>query len=82
MDTGCRTAVAGQRWHERYQSHLRALGLQWLSVEHEEVFRFGAGRPVLSTEAKIYPIWVGETPSWLRLAVVESEKDSRVAECP
>ena len=82
LDTGCRTAVAGLQWQERFQRHLKSLGLEWNTVEHEEIFRFGAGRPVLSTEAKIYPVWIGGMKSWLRLAVVESEKDPRVAECP
>ena len=29
-------------------------------MSHEEVFRFGAGKPVLSTEAHIYPVAIGE----------------------
>ena len=37
---------------------------------------------MLSTEAQIYPIQIGENRSWLRLAVVESSSDPRVAECP
>ena len=82
LDTGCRTAVAGAKWHEAYQRHLRELGLQWLVVTHEEIFRFGAGKPVLSTEAMVYPIQIGATRSWLRLAVVASEGDPRVADCP
>lgn len=49
LDTGCRTAVAGASWHRRFQTMLKQQGLGWSTVEHEEVFRFGAGRPVLST---------------------------------
>ena len=82
MDTGCRTAVAGKRWHDRYQTWLRERNLMWNTVEHEEVFRFGAGRPVLSVEAHLYPVCIGKLKSWMRLAVVESEKDPRVADCP
>ena len=76
LDTGCRTAVAGKEWHDTYCRLLR--GLQCRVTEHEEVFRFGAGQPVLSTEARIYPIELGSQRSWLRLAVVESPKDRRV----
>ena len=82
LGTGCRTAVAGASWHRRFQTMLKQQGLGWSTVEHEEVFRFGAGRPVLSTEAHLYPVQVGGMLSWLRLAVVESTKDSRVDDCP
>ena len=85
LDTGCRTAVAGAIWHQNFQASLRDVGLDWLTVSHEEVFRFGAGRPVLSTEAHIYPVVIGDKGpvSWLRLAVVRNTPDDgRVAECP
>ena len=45
-------------------------GLHYETVQHEEIFRFGAGKPVLSTEAVVYPVQLGmEGPlSYLRLA--------------
>lgn len=46
LDTGCRTAVAGAIWHQNFQTSLRDVGLDWLTVSHEEVFRFGAGKPI------------------------------------
>lgn len=85
LDTGCRTAVAGSDWHQEFQKELRKKGLDWISVQHEEVFRFGAGKPVLSTAACIYPVQIGEDGpcTWLRLAIVErTADDSRVAQCP
>eukprot|EP00435_Cladocopium_sp_Y103_P004381 s1678_g1.t1 len=58
LDTGCRTAVAGRAWHDAFMAKLYALNLEWFSVEHEEVFRFGAGKPVLCTEAGLSdPTW-------------------------
>ena len=42
LDTGCRTAVAGEEWHHRFQQMLDAKGLRYETVEHEEIFRFGA----------------------------------------
>ena len=85
LDTGCRTAVAGSQWHETFQDHLRKRGLHFFEVEHTEVFRFGAGEPVMSTRAFVYPVVLGESqqPSWLRLAeVANTRTDHRVAQCP
>lgn len=85
LDTGCRTAVAGSKWHQRMQDELRALGLPWEEVSQEEVFRFGAGAPVMSTRAMIYPITLGGTGlrNWLRISEVENTaSDNRVDQCP
>ena len=57
MDTGCRTAVM--------QMKVKKLGLKYYSVEHEEVFRFGAGSPVLSTRAYVYPVTIYKEKSWV-----------------
>ena len=47
------------------------------------MFRFGAGAPVLSTEAFIYAIQIYDHRSWVRIAVVDNTpEDGRVAECP
>lgn len=85
LDTGCRTAVAGEAWHAQFQQELQKRGLEFDTVEHEEVFRFGAGKPVLSTEAHVYPVQLGgDGPlSYLRLAVVrKTTGDDRVGLCP
>ena len=85
LDSGCRTAVAGEAWHHMFQQQLAEKGLRGFPVEHEEIFRFGAGRPVLSTEAFVYPVQLGSQGpvSWLRLAVVKrTHEDDRVAQCP
>ena len=85
LDSGCRTAVAGRHWHDVFQKRLKKAGLEWYEVEHDEVFRFGAGAPVQSTTACIYPVRPGggDTRSWLRLAVVDkTSRDDRVQFCP
>ena len=85
LDTGCRTAVAGSAWHFSFQKRLAERNRRWHEVEHQEVFRFGAGEPVLSTKAYIYPMTLGETGvcSWLRLAMVgNTVNDHRVEHCP
>ncbi len=84
LDSGCRTAVAGEAWHHMFQQQL-AEKMRGFPVEHDEIFRFGAGRPVLSTEAFVYPVQLGSQGpvSWLRLAVVKrTQEDDRVAHCP
>ncbi|CAK9032730.1 Uncharacterized protein (Fragment) [Durusdinium trenchii] len=37
MDSGCRTAVAGQLWHE-----MKELGLNWHEEPEQEMFQFGS----------------------------------------
>ena len=83
LDTGCRTAVAGRKWHNNLQELMRQKGMPFYKAYHEEVFRFGAGAPVLSTEAFIYAIQIYDHKSWVRIAVVDNTpEDGRVAECP
>ena len=85
LDTGCRTAVAGEKWHLRFREELKRCGLGWEEVPHHEIFRFGAGAPVVSRKAAIYPVVLGSTGelSWLRLAVVSNTStDNRVDQCP
>ena len=52
LDSGCRTAVAGARWHQKMRQALEKKHLPY----EEETFRFGAGAPVLSTSAGLYPV--------------------------
>ena len=77
LDSGCRTAVAGARWHKKMQQSLDEMQLPYEVLEHEETFRFGAGAPVLSTSAGLYPVVLGKSGirTWLRVAVVEDTKD-------
>ena len=83
LDTGCRTAVAGRMWHNQLQKLLDEKNMVYHKTFHEEIFRFGAGAPVLSTEAYIYPIQIYDHKSWVRIAVVDNTQyDDRVAECP
>ena len=83
LDTGCRTAVAGRKWHMTLQSLMRQKGLPFYKTNHEEVYRFGAGAPVLSTEAFLYAVQIYDHKSWVRIAVVDNTPDDgRVAECP
>eukprot|EP00435_Cladocopium_sp_Y103_P057834 s201_g20.t1 len=83
LDTGCRTAVAGRRWHQSLQSLMKQKGLPFHRTSHEEVYRFGAGAPVLSTEAFLYAVQIYDHKSWVRIAVVDNTPDDcRVADCP
>ena len=57
------------------------MNLPWNEYEvqhkdYQDVFRFGAGEPLLSTKAYAYPVIRGDTNvcSWLRLALVENTK--------
>ena len=70
VDTGCRTAVAGGQWHFQHQQRLTQLGLTWETVSQEEHFKFGAGPPVLSRRAFIYPVFTHGGRSWVRISEV------------
>ena len=85
LDSGRRTAVAGAKWHVKMRQALGQRDLPYEVLEREETFRFGAGAPVLSTEAGLYPVVLGGTGirSWLRVAVVDDTKqDPRISNCP
>ena len=53
-DSGCRCAVAGGAWHEKFQAELRRLGMTWFEEEEDETFRFGSGPPEKSTNKGLY----------------------------
>ena len=85
LDTGCRTAVVGAIWHRNFQEELKQRQLPYFVVQHHETFRFGAGEPVISTTAYVYPIRLGDSGevTWLRLAeVCNTASDHRVEQCP
>ena len=72
-DSGCRNAVGGLWWHNAFQNYLRERKLPFERLEEREVYRFGAGEPVVSTVAYIYPVGVHGKPDVVRISVVEKE---------
>lgn len=58
-DSGCRTAVGGLEWHARFQDALRQRGMTWMEIPASEWFKFGAGEPVKSSSAFLYPVLLG-----------------------
>ena len=46
------------------------LGLSWESVRQHETFKFGAGEPVVSHQAMLYPVYSHGTQSWVRISEV------------
>ena len=77
-DSGCKTAVGGIQWHERFQQALKEKGLGWRTIKEAEVFKFGAGDPVRSEVAHIYPVGIHGFNSFLRMSVVDDD----AADCP
>ena len=77
-DSGCKTAVGGIHWHLRLQGELQRLGIVWQTEKESEVFKFGAGEPVASECAHLYPVGIHGVNSWLRMSVVGGD----AAECP
>eukprot|EP00434_Breviolum_minutum_P025436 symbB.v1.2.022474.t1/scaffold1996.1/size93170/9 len=72
-DSGCRNAVGGLWWHNAFQNYLRERKLPFERLEEREVYRFGAGEPVVSTVAYIYPVGIHGKPDVVRISVVEKE---------
>ena len=78
-DTGCRTAVGGVHWHRALQEELRRLGITWETASEAEQFQFGSGPPVMSKQACLYPVGLGNGKvDVLRMSVV----DGAAAQCP
>ena len=77
-DSGCKTAVGGLHWHQRFQHELQRRGLTWTTVQEAELFKFGAGEPIQSQVAHIYPIGLHGHNSWVRMSVVEKD----AVDCP
>ena len=77
-DSGCRNAVGGRLWHEALQGALIKIKVPWTQVEEHEVYRFGAGAPVISTKAFIYPVLIHGAWDVVRISLVEGEATS----CP
>ena len=74
LDSGCRTAVAGQYWHEAFQAKLTQLGVPWWQVEENETFQFGSGVPEVSRVAFLYPAGLGaETVDVVRISQVKGD---------
>ena len=56
LDTGCKTTVGGEEWHEDMTQAVEARGKGYLIQEHdhEYYFRFGDGRAIRSDKVRIY----------------------------
>ena len=72
-DSGCRNSVGGELWHDRYQKMLRSKGLPWQEIEEHEVYRFGAGKPIVSRTAYLYPVQVHGKCDVIRMSKVGSD---------
>ena len=72
-DSGCKNAVGGRWWHEGFQQELEKLGLPFFKAGENEVYRFGAGDPILSKEAFIYPVSMHGQPDLVKISVVEGD---------
>ena len=58
IDTGCRAAVGGSRWHAELQSALHARGKKFRKEIQEEYFQFGPGDPILSSRRWVYTVGI------------------------
>ena len=78
LDSGCRTAVAGWKWHRALQEALTEKGVKWLEVPEHEVFQFGAGGPEISEKAFLYPAGIYGNADVIRMSAVGGPADN----CP
>ena len=60
IDTGCRAAVGGNKYHQDLQKCLEALGEIYFCEKQEEYFQFGPGDPIRSSRRWRYQVGVQE----------------------
>ena len=77
-DSGCRNSVGGIQWHYVMQEKLKELGVPWMEVEEKETYKFGAGAPIISKKACIYPVRIHGQWDLLRMSVVDQDAST----CP
>ena len=70
MDSGCRSAVAGEVWHQEFQAQLKRMGLSWHEEPEEESFQFGSGEPETSHRGYIYPVGIHGSGELIRMSCV------------
>ena len=58
IDTGCRAAVGGRKWHQGLQGRLKELGKKFHCAKQLEFFQFGPGDPIRSTRRWHYQVGV------------------------
>ena len=78
LDSGCRTAVAGWKWHRAFQEALTERGVSWIEVPEHEIFQFGAGGPEVSEKAFLYPVGIYGNADVIRMSAVGGPASS----CP
>ena len=69
-DSGCRNAVGGTHWHHHYQKMLDEHQIPWSKIPEREVYKFGAGAPIVSHEACLYPVKIHGKMDIVRMSVV------------
>ena len=72
-DSGCRNAVGGAPWHEKFQKELKKHHVPWSEVGEHELYRFGAGEAVVSNKAFLYPVMIHGKPDVIRMSCVDGE---------
>eukprot|EP00959_Pyramimonas_sp_CCMP1952_P072861 1522651-Pyramimonas_sp.AAC.1 len=55
-DSRCAKSVGGQVWCDDMKKRLAKMGLKLIEFDEHEVFRFGAGKPVMSTIGALVPL--------------------------
>ena len=73
LDTGCKRAVGGSRWHREMQSALRNRKLSFERVPQREYFKFGPGDPILSVTGWKYPVGVNGMMSSIFISEIDAE---------
>ena len=57
-DSCCAKSVAGQVWYDDIKKRLSKMGLKPIEFDEQDIFRFGAGKPVASTIGALVPLGV------------------------
>ena len=63
--------LEGVHWHDHFQKALDEAGIPWKKITEREVYKFGAGAPIVSKEACLYPVKIHGTMDVIRMSIVE-----------
>ncbi|CAK0803743.1 unnamed protein product [Prorocentrum cordatum] len=69
-DSRCAKSVGGQVWYDDIKKKLAKLGLKPIEFNEREAFRFGAGKPIMSTIGALFPLAVRGRHFTLRISIV------------
>ena len=74
LDTGCRTAVGGPKWHRELQKKSDERGCPYHCEAEKELFQFGPGDPIMSDRRWTYKAGIHGMENALQCSEVPADR--------